>query len=231
MAAATKSPVPDQMRLSLLRTPAQDAASFALGPSNADAAQALDGWPDAVVRVMALTGPSGVGKSHLAALWAERAGAAGLSGAEASVADLPALESRPVLLDDADQADDETLFHLMNLAQAPGGALLMVSREPPGRWPSRVPDLRSRLDAVRAVAITAPDDTVLRAVLRRLFEARSMTPGPDLVDYLILRMERSVPAAREIVRRLDEEAGGGRLNRALVKTVLDTDEQTGELFA
>ena len=110
-------------------------------------------------------------------LWAERVGALALIGGEAALADPIELEGRPVLLDIAQDADDETLFHLINLAQPDGGALLLVSRPSPRRWDVSVPDLRSRLDALRVVAMEAPDDAVLSAILRARFAERSITPA------------------------------------------------------
>lgn len=227
-ATARKPFAADQMRFPLLRDTVRSAGGFVRGQSNIVAAEALDAWPQGPDRILALVGPVGAGKSHLASLWAERTGAVGFSGVEAALADMPDLEGRPILLDDADQADDATLFHLMNLAQAPGGALLMASREPPGRWACDLADLRSRLDAVRVLRLEAPDDAVLAGALRRFFDERAITPGDDLIDYLVLRIERSIPAARAIVARLDAEAGGRKLNRALARDLLEDD--TAELL-
>lgn len=227
-ATARKRFAADQMRFPLLRDAARDLAGFVRGDSNRVAAEILDAWPDGPERLLALVGPAGAGKSHLAAAWAERVGALGFSGAEAALADLPDLEGRPVLLDDAERADDDTLFHLINLAQAPGGALLMVSREPPARWETALPDLRSRLDAVRVARLEAPDDAVLAGALRRFFDERAITPGEELIDYLVFRIERSIPAARAVVARLDVEAGGRRLNRLLARDLLEGE--TADLF-
>jgi chromosomal replication initiation ATPase DnaA len=201
---------------------------FMRGPSNRLAAETLDLWPAGEESVLALVGPEGAGKSHLAADWAERVGAVAFVGAEVGQADLSELEGRPVLLDNADQAGDDTLFHLMNLARSPGGALLMVSREPPSRRETALADLRSRLDAARVVRVEAPDDVVLAAALRRFFDERAITPGDELIDYLVLRIERSIPAARAMVARLDAEASGRKLNRALARARLD--DETAELF-
>lgn len=227
-ATAPKRFAADQMRFPLVREPARETAVFVRGDSNRAAAEALDHWPAAGETVLALVGPEGAGKSHLAADWAERTGAVGFSGNEIALVDLGGLEGRAILLDDADQADDATLFHLLNLVRAPGGALLMVSREPPGRWTCTLPDLRSRLDALRVVRIEAPDDAVLAAALRRFFDERAITPGDELIDYLVLRIERSIPATRAVVARLDAEAGGRKLNRALARKLLDADEDEVE---
>ena len=215
----------DQLRLPLTRDLPASAAPFVRSGCNAYALDALAAWPDSAGQVMAICGPAGCGKSHLAALWAERVGAVPLTGAEAVHVDTLELEGRPVLLDIAQDADDETLFHLINLAQHDGGALLMVSRPSPRRWQVAVPDLRSRLDAVRVVAMEAPDDAVLAAILAALFAERSITPGEGVIDYLVLRIDRSAEAVAAVVDRLDAEHRP--ITRALARQVLGA---SAELF-
>ena len=195
-----------QLKLELERETPFRADDFVLSGCNRTAAVTLAGWPDAAAGlsggVLSLCGPAGSGKSHLAALWAERMGAVPLDGAEAALADPLELEGRPVLLDRAPEADDETLFHLLNLAQSPGGALLLVSRKAPSLWPVALPDLHSRLNAIRTVAIEEPDEAVLSAILQRAFDRRSIRPQPDVIPYLVRRIERSAPAADSVVERL-----------------------------
>lgn len=222
---SARRPLRDQLRLPLTTDVVGAAAVFLRSASNAWAMDALSTWPDEAGRVMALCGPAGCGKSHLAALWAERVGAIPLNGAEAALTDPLELEGRPVLLDIAQDADDETLFHLINLAQQDGGTLLMVSRPSPRRWAVKVPDLRSRLDAVRVVAMEAPDDAVLSAILAARFAERSIIPADGVIDYLVLRIARSAEAAAAIVARLDAEHRP--VTRALARQVLDA---SAELF-
>jgi len=222
---SARRPLRDQLRLPLTSDVVGAAAVFVRSASNAFAMDALSTWPDAAGRVMALCGPAGCGKSHLAALWAERVGAIPLNGSEAALTDPLELEGRPVLLDIAQDADHETLFHLINLAQHDGGALLMVSRPSPRRWTVQVPDLRSRLDAVRVVAMEAPDDAVMSAILAARFAERSIVPGDGVIDYLIRRIDRSDAAAAVVVARLDDEHRP--VTRALARQVLDA---SAELF-
>ena len=207
----------EQLRLPLERPVAGEA--FVTSDSNAEAVRVLARWPDGVGAVLALHGPPGSGKSRLAADWAERVGAVPLNGAEAALIDPLELEGRPVLLDRAADADDESLFHLINLANSGGGALLLVSRSAPRQWSVDLPDLRSRLDAVRAVAIAAPDDAVLSAILRARFAERSITPSDDLIDYLVRRLDRSAEIAAAVDERLD--ALHRPVTRVLARQVLD----------
>ncbi|NBB51600.1 chromosomal replication initiator DnaA [Rhizobium sp. CRIBSB] len=219
------TPSANQMRLPLQRDLPADEAGFVMSDSNRAAATLLQAWPDGSAAVLAICGPEGSGKSHLARLWAERVGALPLDGSEASQIDPMELEGRPVLLDRAQDADDETLFHLFNLVQAPGGALLMTSRAAPVAWKVALPDLRSRLDAVVTVAMEAPDDAVLAAILRARFGERSITAPPDAIDYLVRRIDRSAAAAAAVVDRLD--ALHRPVTRALARQVLD---ESAELF-
>ncbi|EDX80528.1 MAG: chromosomal replication initiator DnaA [Brevundimonas sp. 32-68-21] len=210
-------PNAEQLRLPLERPLAGEA--FVSSDSNAEAVRVLSRWPDGAGSVLALYGPAGSGKSRLAADWAERVGAVPLNGVEAALVDPLELEGRPVLLDRARDADDESLFHLINLAHTGGGALLLVSRAAPRNWSVALPDLRSRLDAVRTVAVEAPDDRVLSAILRARFAERSIAPTDEVIAYLVRRLDRSADTAATAVERLD--ALHRPVTRALARQVLD----------
>jgi chromosomal replication initiation ATPase DnaA len=219
-----------QLRLSLRRPAAYSRQDFVEGPSNARAVAALDAWPAWHGGALALAGPEGCGKTHLARAWAEACGAV-ILGREAP--DLAAADGRPVLLEDVDRgAPEEALFHLINMAARPGGGLLVTARTPPAAWPAALPDLRSRLNALPLALIEDPDDRVLEAVLRKLFAERAIRPKDDVYPYLIRRMERSVPRAREIVERLDEAADEAArpISRALARQVLEDDNANLDLF-
>ncbi|MBX9576198.1 MAG: chromosomal replication initiator DnaA [Caulobacteraceae bacterium] len=196
-----------QLRLDLTRESAGRERPFVVSGCNAAAVARLAAWPDALTPVLALVGPRGSGKSRLAAEWAERVGAVPVHGGEASLLDPMEVEGRPILLDRAPDADDETLFHLINLALSGGGALLLVARSAPSTWETRLPDLRSRLDAIPTVSIETPDDAVLGEMLEAEFARRAIAPPPDLIPWLLRRIGRSAEAVEAAVSRLDAEPG------------------------
>jgi chromosomal replication initiation ATPase DnaA len=212
----------DQMRLPLQSDLPEGADGFVVSDCNRAAVEALADWPNLIGGVMAICGPEGCGKSRMAQIWAERVGAVALHGAEAALIDPLEIEGRPVLLDRARDVDDETLFHLINLAQAPGGALLLVGRSAPSSWETALPDLRSRLDAVISVPIEAPDDAVLSAMLEARFAERGIRPQKDVIPYLLRRIDRSAAAAAEVVERLD--AMHRPVTRALARAAIEDDE-------
>ena len=210
-----------QLRLSLGREGPPSLDDFARGPSNAEALAAVEAWPAWRDGCLALVGPKGAGKSHLARAWAEAAGALVL---DPETPDVIAAAGRPVLLEDADRGvSTEGLFHLINLAARPGGGLLLTARTLPATWPTALADLRSRLNALPVAEIGPPDDEVLEGVLRRFFRDRNIRPPVEVYPYLLTRMSRSIPDAAEIVRRLDEagDAGFRPVTRVLARQILD----------
>jgi chromosomal replication initiation ATPase DnaA len=224
------SRTPKQLRLKLRRRAAAGRADFVISPTNAEAIAALDAWPAWHGGCLALVGPEGGGKSHLARDWAHRTGAVVIEG------ELPAfshLDGGLVLLEDADRlASHEMLFHLINRAGAPGAGLLLTARTAPQSWPTAVPDLRSRLNALPVAEIRPPDDIVLEGVLRKFFRERSIRPADDVYPYLLRRIERSVPAALDIVARLDEAADAEQreITRLLARQILENEGETLNLF-
>lgn len=214
-----------QLRLKLRRDGAHSLDEFAHGPSNAEAVSAVEAWPSWQSGCLALVGPEGVGKSHLARAWAASAGALTLDPA---APDLEAAQGRPVLLEDADRGvSTEGLFHLINVAAREGGGLLLTARTRPSTWPTALPDLRSRLNAFPVVEIEPPDDVVLEGVLRRFFRDRNIRPPEAVYPYLLARMPRSIPDAQHIVDQLDEAGDEGfrPVTRALARHILEAQGQ------
>ncbi|MBS0361802.1 MAG: chromosomal replication initiator DnaA [Proteobacteria bacterium] len=219
-----------QLRLTLRRPANHTRDAFVQGPSNAQALSALDAWPGWTGGVLALTGPAGCGKTHLARTWMARAGAVVLDRVSPDIA---AAAGRPALVEDVDQgADDEALFHLINQAARDGASLLLTARKPPAQWDTALPDLRSRLNALPVAEIEAPDDQVLSGVLRKFFRERNIRPHEDVYPYLLRRMERSIPGAEEIVRRLDETDHElmRPVSRVLAREILEEDIENLDLF-
>jgi chromosomal replication initiation ATPase DnaA len=174
--------------------------------SNKAALAWIERWPDWPAGALLLHGPEGCGKTHLAHIWRARAAAALVPGslsAETTVSRLLEEGRGRIAVDDAERIAEEALLHLHNACLEAGGSLLLTARAPALAWPVELPDLRSRLRALPAVAVGAPDDPLLAALLVKQFADRQLRVGPEVIAYLVARMERSAAAAATIAARLD----------------------------
>jgi chromosomal replication initiation ATPase DnaA len=195
-------------------------ADFFPSASNRAALQTLDGWQAWPGGRMLLIGPQGAGKTHLAHIWAAMAGAPIVSAADLGQADVAGFTAlKAVVIEDAQalpQAGQEPLFHLHNL-MSNAGHLLITARTPPRDWGLSLPDLLSRMQAMPATHLAAPDATLIAAVLVKLFADRQVTVPPNLIAYLAPRIDRSIGAARAAVAALDARAlaEGRAITRAM----------------
>jgi chromosomal replication initiation ATPase DnaA len=211
----------EQLQFALRNDDSYAAVDLVRSDCNREALKALSSWPAWPGGVLALVGPAGVGKTHMASIWAKRVSAE--APTRRAPLDLLNLAGKPVLIDDADRTiADVTLFHLINMAAQRGVTLLLTGRTPPSEWSSELPDLRSRLRAITTVEIEPPDDEMMLGVLEKLFRDHHIRPAPDLYAYLLKRIDRSIPAARDLVERLDRTAGahGRPITRLLARQLL-----------
>lgn len=200
---------PRQLVLALDHAVSFAREDFLSGPSNHAALKLVERWPDWPDRIMVLTGPQGAGKSHLAAIWAEAAGARVLAAKLLEETDLPgALATGALVVEDLEPAglDERALFHLINLAREERAYVLLTARTSPAAFPLAIRDLQSRLRALPSVSLTPPDDLLLRSLIVKLAADRQLAVDEGLVNYLANRIERSFAAAHAAVVRLDEEA-------------------------
>ena len=221
---ASRTP-PRQLAFALPHAESLSRDNFLEGPANAEALGLVERWPDWPNRVMLLVGPEGSGKSHLAAIWAEAAGARSTMAHALTAATVPAsLATGALVVEDlnAGSFDERALFHLLNLAREDEAYVLITARVAPAGLPIELRDLRSRLRAVPVVQLTPPDDQLFRALIVKFCADRQMSIDESVVSYLASRIERSFAAARQTVEMLDTEALrlGRPVTRALAAELL-----------
>ena len=188
-----------QLVLPLETRSASDRADFIVAPGNQQAVAFIDSWPRWPAPAAALYGPPASGKSHLAAVWAGKTGAAVLEagGLEGAVPD------GPLVVENVGPGVSETaLFALLER----GAPLLLTAQAPPAAWPVALPDLKSRANALLAFALWAPDDALLMGLAVKLFADRQVEVPENVVLHMIRELERSPAAIRDFVARADAAA-------------------------
>jgi chromosomal replication initiation ATPase DnaA len=216
---------PRQLAFALPHAESLTRDNFLEGPANAAGVALVDSWPEWPNRTMLLVGPEGSGKSHLAAIWAELAGARSISTHALTASSVPAaLATGAIVVEDLNSSDfdQRALFHLLNLAREEEAFVLITARTPPLSFEVELRDLRSRLRAVPTVSLLAPDDQLFRALVVKFCTDRQLAVDESVVSYLAMRIERSYIAARQAVELLDTEALrlGRPVTRALAAELL-----------
>jgi chromosomal replication initiation ATPase DnaA len=212
-----------QLPLGFVPQSALGEADFVETEGNREALAWLHKWPHWPSHGLVLYGPKGSGKTHLAHIWAARAGAEFLTAPTHD-------KGTRVVLEDAerfmgDSAYEELLFHLLNSLSSRKGHILFTAVQAPVLWPIKLPDLRSRLLALPTAHIAPPDDGALQAVMSKLFADRQLRVGADVIDYLVRRIERSYVAVHAAVSRLDAAAlaSGRAVTLPFARDVLGRD--------
>jgi hypothetical protein len=157
--------------------------SFIVTPSNAVAVRHLERPGAWAVAATILVGPRKSGRSLLGRIFARRSGGR--------------------LIDDAEARDERMIFNAWNEAQATRLPLLIVADAAPPAWRSALPDLASRLGATPVVAIGAPDDALIAALIASRLERRGVSIAAEVIAYLSPRLPRSHAHVMGVIDALD----------------------------
>jgi chromosomal replication initiation ATPase DnaA len=215
----------DQLTFDLPHRAAHGAEDFLVSACNLAAVRLIDAWPDWRDPVQLLIGPAASGKTHLARVWQARSGARALTDTSLDLTPIEgAGEGTALVVEDIDRAgyEEKALFHLMNLARERRFSVLLTSRELPARIGCALPDLLSRLNGLPVVQIGVPDEALLKTVMLKHFADRQLNIDPKVLDYLALRVDRSLAAAALAVAAVDRAAlaSGRKISRQLVADAL-----------
>jgi chromosomal replication initiation ATPase DnaA len=182
-------------------------SDFIEGDGNYLALAHVRAFPDWAGPLTLIEGPAKSGKSHLARVWAVRAGA---SFARAGELEALAREGGtvPLVVEDVDRIGygEAPLFHLLNQAIRDDRPVMLTSRDGVANWPFATDDLKSRARLAARFTLALSDDIQLSQMFVKLFDDRQVSVDPRIVSYLVARMERSPEEAVALVGLCDSLA-------------------------
>ncbi|TMJ19100.1 MAG: chromosomal replication initiator DnaA [Alphaproteobacteria bacterium] len=176
---------------------------FLLSDANRTVFEHLTRWSLWPVMATLVTGPRKSGRSLLGRIFVRKTGGR--------------------LFDDAEDHEEEALFHAWNEAQELRRPLLILADCPPPQWKIQLPDLRSRLAATPQVEIAPPDDALIGQLIVKLLGDRGIAAPQEVADFLVPRIERSYISVMRVVDILDRVmlSHHRRMTVPLAKRALD----------
>ena len=219
----------EQIPFILPYTTSYQAEAFVRGKANAAALDWLSGWPDwpAPYRMLNIFGPSGSGKTHLSHVFELTSNAVRLTKLR-DIIQFEETRARHFIFDDVDHENafcPEAMFHFFNYLASENGTALLLSTMPAGRMDIQMKDLKSRLRAIAAQEIYAPDDDLLKAVLQKMFEDRQIIVTDMIIDLMLRSMERNFTFAYHLVAQIDRRALASKkpVTLPLVRQVIENE--------
>ena len=203
-----------QLPFNFAHRPFMSREDFIISPCNVEAYKMLELWPDWPAFGLCIYGPKHCGKTHLANIFAQS-----ISIKTNFPYPIPYLEASNIKMDIApklfefnkcliienlnENINEEALFHLFNWYRNQGGFILFTSQLAPARLDIKLPDQLSRLKMLPAIAINEPDDELLSSLIIKLFNDRQILVSPEVVNYILINMQRSFDYAHKLVAEID----------------------------
>ena len=180
-------------------------AGFILSETNQNALSIADKWIASQERRLAVCGPDGSGKTHLATIIAKDIGGEAQWKAGDAITD-PAPGAH-VVIDDVHKATNpEQLLSVVSGCQAAGVRLILAGRGQPVDWAQGLKDLATRLEAMPRLNLGEPDEELLRVVIQKLFVDLQLRVDPTVSAYAAPRLPRTFAAAQAFVAAADAAA-------------------------
>jgi hypothetical protein len=176
----------DQIALPLDWPQTEGESRFIVSAANRSAFDHFRNWSLWPVKATVLTGPRRSGRTLLARTFAER------------------VHGR--VIDQADNRDEEEVFHAWNDAQDSGLPLVLVADDAPPVWSPKLPDLRTRLAITPVTTINQPDDALFEALIQLLFADRGLHVPRDALRFMTERLNREYWTAERAVEEVDRYA-------------------------
>lgn len=176
-------------------------SDYIVSAENESAYQWLKCWPQEHPHISStlLIGERKSGKRHLAHEWSKYGKTEYIDIHDAM--NIPPERAIVFLPSLFDPQLEETLFHLFNHLKKTH--TLYISEAPLQNLNISLPDLRSRLLTCHQIEINTPSEEFLKILYSKQFHDLGLKINSDVIDYLVLRLDRKYETVFDTVRLLN----------------------------
>jgi chromosomal replication initiation ATPase DnaA len=187
-----------------------DWGDFIESHENRDAVACLAKWNTWNGNGIVIYGESGVGKTHLASLWAQSSNAVYVL--KSSIDNDPRLlfESEcNFIIDNFDDflaINNSWMFHFLNISKETNRFFLLISRTNPALWKIELNDLRSRILALSIINMKNPECELLLKITKKISKDIGVIISDDAIKYMMNFVNRDVISVATALKTFDKLA-------------------------
>lgn len=186
-------------------------SDFIESTENREALTYLTRWPNWNSNGLVIVGEHGVGKTHLASLWAQSANAvcvlkSCLNNDPRDLFEYTNDNKCHFVFDNFQDflTDQRWLFDFYNIAKEKHRYFIIIDVTPPALWNVSLPDLKSRLNLLPVARISSHSDELLFKVTKKLARDYEIEIEDNVVEYILMMCRRDIPEISRILKTLDK---------------------------
>jgi len=218
-----------QLTIDMPKRTALNREDFLVNDRNKSAVEFIDNFYKEPIKLGILIGPKGSGKTHLVNVLCNSLKGIDWSFLSSENKDIYNIFNKNdvIIIEDINNFNskqkEEFLFHSINLSREFNKSLLLTSSLKVSKLNFKTLDLVSRLEAINTAFIEEPDDTLMEALIIKLFNDRQLLVKPSTVNFLMQRIERSYLGISEIIELIDKVSLSQKksVSVKLIKTLID----------
>jgi len=216
--------VNDQLILKFPKNEIYQREDYYVSPSNQEAYDFINNWPNWIKRIVNICGPVGSGKTHLASILKKKTSTLYLKSNQLN--DNTYFDFKPkealIIENLDDKINEKILFSLWNLVMQDNKYFLITSVKPINFYKFKLNDLQSRVMSCFNVGIKLPDDDLISVILTKNFSDKQVMIEKKYIDYIVKRIDRSYEKISQFIVLLDKYSlkKGAPFSFKLIKEVL-----------
>ena len=195
----------DQLILKFPEHRAYKREDFYVSPSNQEAYDFINSWPNWLKRIVNIFGPTGSGKSHLASILKSKTKCLEILPEDLNENVIFKFKTKEAIIIEnfSEKISEELLYSLWNIALQDNKYFLINSTKPINSYKFKLPDLLSRINSTLIIGIKLPSDDLISAIITKNFSDKQITVEEKHIDYIIKRIDRSYEKISQFILTLD----------------------------
>ena len=200
---------------------------FYVSSNNFEAYKLIESWPNWPSRFVNIFGPIGCGKTHLSNIFKKKLNSFFINASDLDDNSLTKIKLKECLIVDQykNNIEEKLFYTVLNQCQQSNHYVIVNSIEPIKKIPTKLNDLKSRLESFIDIGIDLPTDDLIRVILTKGFSDKQVETDVKLLEYILKNINRSYEEIFNFIEKIDSLSlsTGRPININLIRKVLKNE--------